>query len=379
MIPYARQEIDDGDVAAVIDVLRSDFLTQGPAVERFESAVASWCGAGNAVAVTNATAALHVAVHAAGLRAGGLLWTSPNSFVASANCALYCGADVDFVDIEGQTGNMSVAALEAKLVAAEVRGRLPDVVVPVDFGGQPCDLREMRALADRFGFAIVEDASHAIGATYRERRIGDGTFADATVFSFHPVKIITTGEGGMVLTNRDALAQECRLLRTHGITRDRARMVASPIDGPSFYQQIELGFNYRITDLQAALGMSQFARLDAFLERRHAIAARYDRELAALAVRPLTRYADRRSALHLYVVHVEERDRVFAALEAARVRANVHYIPIHLQPFYRERGFALGDFPEAERHYLHAISLPMFVGLTDDAQTAVIAALSAAL
>lgn len=371
-IPYARQSIDESDVAAVVAVLRSDFLTQGPAVERFESAVAAYCGVPHAVAVANATSALVVVLRALNVGPGSRVWTSPNSFVASANCAVLCGAEVDFVDIEPWTWNMSVAALAKKLDAAAAAGTLPHVVIPVHFAGQPCDMRAIGALARRYGFRVVEDASHAIGSTAEGERTGSCAHADAVVFSFHPVKIVTTGEGGMIVTRDAEIAERARLFRSHGVTRDPARLQTD--EGPWWYEQHELGYNVRLTDVQAALGTSQLARIDRFVARRRELAATYDRLLADTGLTlPLER-PQMRSAVHLYVVHVggddpaPRRRALFDALVDAGVRPNVHYIPIHLQPFYRARGFAPGDFPAAEAYYAGCVSLPMFADLRDDEQ-----------
>jgi UDP-4-amino-4,6-dideoxy-N-acetyl-beta-L-altrosamine transaminase len=380
MIPYGRQDISEADIGAVIDVLRSDWLTQGPAIARFEAAVADYCGVRHAVAVSNATAALHIASLAAGLKPGGLLWTSPNTFVASANCALYCGAQVDFVDIDPHSYNMSIAALEHKLARAERQGKLPDVLVPVHFAGQSCDMLRIGQLAQRYGFKVIEDASHAIGGKYRARPVGSCEFSDMAVFSFHPVKIVTTGEGGMVLTNSGELYQRLLLLRSHGITREPAAMDRES-DGAWFYQQVELGFNYRMTDLQAALGASQMTRLDEFVQRRHALAERYDRLLAGLPLSVPRQHPDSWSAFHLYVVRLRLDGRalshrqVFDALRARGIGVNLHYIPVHTQPYYRAMGFGAGDFPEAEAYYREAISLPLFYGLTDAQQDQVAAAL----
>lgn len=379
VIPYSRQSISEEDIAAVKDVLRSDFLTQGPAIPAFEEAFAARHGAEHAVAVCNATAALHIACLALGVGPGDIVWTSPISFVASANCALYCGAGVDFVDIDPRTRNMSITALEAKLGEAETRGRLPKVVIPVDFSGLPCDLAEIRALADRYGFAIVEDASHAVGATYGEAPVGAG-FADIAVFSFHPVKIITTGEGGICLTDRADIADRLRLLRSHGVTRDPALMTSEP-EGTWYYEQVELGFNYRLTDLQAALGSSQLTRLDELYRRRELLASRYDSLLLDLPLQLPVRCNDRRSSHHLYVVEVgdgdgpEPRASLFSSLRSRDILANVHYIPIHLQPYYRALGFAPGMFPAAERYYRRAITLPLFPAMTDAQQDEVVGAL----
>lgn len=384
MIPYGRQEIDQDDIDAVVAVLQSDWLTQGPTVGRFEAALAARCGAAHGVAVCNATAALHLACLAAGLGPGDRLWTSPNTFLASANCGRYCGAEVDFVDIDPATWNMDADLLEAKLEAADRLGRLPRVVVPVAFSGQSCDMARIHALSRRYGFTVIEDASHAVGASYQGRPVGSGDYADMTVFSFHPVKIVTTGEGGMVLTNRPELAARLEQLRSHGMTRDPARMT-EPSHGPWYYQQTELGFNYRITDLQAALGLSQLAKLDAFLARRRALAARYDALLADLPLTLPMRQPGAESAWHLYVVRLRlgETGRghreVFEAMRASGIGVNLHYIPVHLQPYYRALGFAPGDFPEAERYYGEAISLPLYAGLTDAEQDQVVGALHAAL
>jgi UDP-4-amino-4,6-dideoxy-N-acetyl-beta-L-altrosamine transaminase len=384
MIPYGRQDISDDDIAAVVEVLRSDWLTQGPAIERFEDTVAAYCGVRHAVAVTNATAALHIACLAAGLKPGGLLWTVPNTFVASANCGLYCGARVDFVDIDPHTYNLSIDALEHKLARAERSGDLPDVLVPVHLAGQSCDMLRIGALAERYGFRVIEDASHAIGGRYRERPVGSCEFSDMTVFSFHPVKIVTTGEGGMVLTNSSELAERLRLLRSHGITRDPALMDCVP-DGPWFYQQVALGFNYRMTDLQAALGASQMARLDSFVARRHLLADRYDRLLAGLPLGLPQHAPDAYSSLHLYVVRLQltrarvSHGQLFDGLRSLGIGVNLHYIPVHTQPYYRALGFGAGDFPVAEQYYREAISLPMFYSLSDSEQDQVVGALRALL
>jgi UDP-4-amino-4,6-dideoxy-N-acetyl-beta-L-altrosamine transaminase len=379
-IPYGRQQVDDEDVAAVVEVLRSDFLTQGPAVPAFEAAVASYCGAAHAVAANSATSSLHLACLALGVGPGDLVWTSPVTFVASANCARFCGAAVDFVDVDPVTYNLSVPALAEKLAAAEELGRLPKVVIPVHLAGTPCDMQGIRALSQRYGFKVLEDASHAIGASYGPARIGRCNLSDVAVFSFHPVKIITTGEGGLAVTNDPALAKRMALLRSHGITRDEAEM-AGPSEGGWYYQQVALGFNYRMTDLQAALGRSQLRHLDAWVDRRHAIADRYDRLLAGKVVTPRRGPASR-SALHLYVVLVPDaaaRRRAFDHLRANGVGVNVHYIPVHLQPDYRRLGFAPGQFPAAEAYYARALSLPMFPGLGEEEQDRVVDLLGSAL
>lgn len=384
MIPYGRQEITQADIDTVVEVLRSDFLTQGPMVPRFEKAVADYCGAQHAVAVNSATSALHIACLALGLGPGDRLWTSPITFVASANCGLYCGAEVDFVDIDPRTYNLCPKALERKLVEAEQQGRLPKIVVPVHLCGQPCDMQAIHALSQRFGFRIIEDASHAIGGKYRGEPIGNGRYSDITIFSFHPVKIITTAEGGMALTNDAELAERMALLRSHGITRDPAQMTHAP-DGPWYYQQIDLGFNYRMTELQAALGVSQMQRLDDYVSRRHALARRYDEQLADLPVTLPWQHPDSYSGLHLHVIRLklDQIDRthreVFEALREQGIGVNLHYIPVHTQPYYQRMGFKAGDFPEAERYYAEAISLPMYPAMTTAQQDQVITALSKAL
>lgn len=382
-IPYSRQDIDDDDRAAVQAVLRSDHLTQGPAVEAFERAFAARHGVDHAVAVSNATAGLHIGCLALDVGPGSRVWTSPNSFLASANCALYCGASVDFVDIDPTTRNMSVPALQAKLETAQQHGRLPNVLIPVDFAGLPCDLREMRALADRYGFRILEDASHATGATYLERPTGSW-WADLSVFSFHAVKIVTTAEGGMVTTQDPELARRLRLLRSHGMTRDETQMEGLS-EGPWHYEQVSLGFNYRLTDLQAALGLSQLGRLQAMQAHRARLAQHYDLLLAGLPLRLPARPAHSVSAWHLYVVELDpgrtdaSRADVFAALRAHGVGVNVHYIPIHTQPHYRRLGFKPGDFPAAEQYYAHALSLPLFPNLTEAEQQHVVKVLAQAM
>lgn len=383
MIPYGRQSISQADIEAVVAVLRSDFLTQGPAVPRFEAAVAARAGARHAVAVNSATSGLHVACLALGLGPGDLLWTSPITFVASANSALFCGAAVDFVDIDPATCNMSVAALEAKLAAAHAAGRLPKIVMPVHFAGEPCDMEPIARLAREYGFKVVEDASHAVGASYRGVPVGACAHSDIAVFSFHAVKIVTTAEGGAALTNDPALARRMALLRSHGVTREPDLMVRAP-DGPWYYEQVALGFNYRMTDMAAALGSSQLDRLDAFLELRHQRARRYDRLLAALPLTLPLRHPLNRSALHLYAVRLKdasprERRAVFERLRAAGIGVNVHYVPVHLQPHYAALGFRPGQFPEAEAYYRQAITLPLFAGLTEADQDAVVRALEEAL
>lgn len=379
-IPYGRQSISDDDIAAVVDVLKSDFLTQGPEVPKFERAIADYCGAAHGVAVNSATSALHIACLALDLGPGDIAWTTPNTFVASANCALYCGARVDFVDIDPVTLNMSPKALEEKLKAAKADGKLPKVVIPVHFSGLPCDMARIGALAGEYGFRVIEDASHAIGASDGNRKVGSCQHSDITVFSFHPVKIITTAEGGLATTQSDELAKRMQDLRSHGITRDAARMV-NPDEGPWYYEQLDLGFNYRMTEMQAALGTSQMARLDEWVARRHQIADAYDRKLAHLPLILPVRDAGSLSGLHLYVVQVDgsktdlSRRHVFEALRAAEIGVNVHYIPVHTQPYYQQNGMAGVSFPAAETYYSRCISLPMFATLSEADQDRVVAVL----
>lgn len=384
MIPYGRQDINQADIDAVLEVLQSDFLTQGPKVPEFEAKVAGHVGAKHALAVNSATSALHIACLALGLRDGDWLWTSPVTFVASANCGLYCGAKVDFVDIDPRTYNVCPKALAAKLDQAEREGRLPNVVVAVHLCGQPCDMAAIHELGQRYGFHIIEDASHAIGGKYKGEFIGNSRYSDITVFSFHPVKIITTAEGGMALTNDDALASRMNLLRSHGITRDQSLMTHEP-DGPWYYQQLDLGFNYRMTELQAALGVSQMDRLDAFVARRHELAQRYDQLLADLSVTTPWQHPDSYSGMHLYVIRLKSNSiskthgEVFESLRALGIGVNLHYIPVHTQPYYQAMGFSAEDFPEAMGYYREAISLPMFYGLKNEQQDRVIEALTSSL
>ncbi|MFT0849632.1 UDP-4-amino-4,6-dideoxy-N-acetyl-beta-L-altrosamine transaminase [Achromobacter sp. F4_2707] len=384
MIPYGRQDITQADIDAVVSVLQSDFLTQGPQVPAFEQTVANHVGAKYAVAVNSATSALHIACLALGLEQGDWLWTSPITFVASANCGLYCGAEVDFVDIDPHTYNLCPKALQDKLEIAERQGKLPKVVVAVHLCGQPCDMQAIHALAQRYGIKVIEDASHAIGGKYRNEFIGNCRYSDITVFSFHPVKIITTAEGGMALTNDAELANRMALLRSHGITREPAQMTHEA-DGPWYYQQIDLGFNYRMTELQAALGNSQMERLDQFVARRHQLANRYDDLLAGLPVTTPWQHPDSYSGLHLYVIRLQldkitrTHRQVFEALREQGIGVNLHYIPVHLQPYYQRMGFQAGDFPEAESYYAKAISLPMFQTMTEAQQDEVVAAVRKAV
>lgn len=382
-IPYGRQEISDADIAAVADVLRSDFLTQGPVGPRFEAAVAERCGAPHAVAVNSGTSALHLACLALGVGSGDCVWTSPISFVASANCALYCGADVDFVDIDPRTYCMSADRLAEKLERAKRVGRLPRVVIPVHVGGQPCDMAAIYALAQRYGFRIIEDAAQAFGGRYRGEPVGNCHYSDVAVFSFHPVKSITTAEGGIALTRDASLAARMRRLRTHGVTADAEEMSHAP-DGPWYYEQIELGFNYRMTDVQAALGLSQLQRLEAFMARRRAIASRYERLLRDMLVVTPWQHPDGTSAWHLYVVRLQlsamrrTHREVFEFMRAADVRVQLHHIPIYRHPYFARRGHDAADYPEAERYYAEAVTLPIFPGLTDAQQDEVVAALRSA-
>lgn len=384
MIPYGRQDISQQDIDAVVEVLQSDFLTQGPKVPLFEKTVAEHVGATHALAVNSATSALHIACLALGLGEGDWLWTTPITFVASANCGLYCGAQVDFVDIDPVTYNLCPKELEKKLIAAEKTGKLPKVVVPVHFSGQPCDMQAIHQLAQTYGFKIIEDASHAIGGKYQDEFIGNCRYSDITVFSFHPVKIITTAEGGLALTNDDALAEKMNLYRSHGVTRDQNLMTHEP-DGPWYYQQVELGYNYRMTELQAALGISQIERLDAFVARRHELAKRYDALLQELPVTTPWQHPDSYSGLHLYVIRLQldkidkTHRKVFEGLREQGIGVNLHYIPVHTQPYYQNMGFKQGDFPEAELYYTEAISLPMYQGLVDEQQDQVVQELITAL
>ena len=384
MIPYGRQDITQADIDAVEAVLKSDFLTQGPMVPKFEQAVANHCGASHALAVNSATSALHIACLALGLGPGDWLWTSPITFVASANCGLYCGAQIDFVDIDARTYNMCPQALARKLEQAESEGRLPKVLVPVHLCGQPCDMKSIHALGQRYGFKILEDASHAIGGKYKGEPVGNCRYSDITVFSFHPVKIITTAEGGMALTNSADLANKMALFRSHGITRDQGQMTHET-DGPWYYQQIELGYNYRMTELQAALGVSQMDRLESYVTRRHDLASRYDALLAALPITTPWQHLDSYSGLHLYVIRLQlhqvkhSHQQVFESLREQGVGVNLHYIPVHTHPYYQAMGFKPGDFPEAQRYYSEAISLPLFPTMTESDQNEVAIAIREAI
>lgn len=380
MIYYGKQSINEADIKAVVDVLQSDFLTQGPVLERFEKKVAEYCGAKYAVAVTNATSALHIACRAAGLGKGDVLWTSPITFTASANCGRYCGADVDFVDIDAATYNMSVDELSNKLQESKAAGRLPKVVVPVHLAGQSCDMKRIHELSVEYGFTVLEDASHAIGADYLDTRVGSCAYSDMAVFSFHPVKIITTGEGGMVLTNNEDLYKKLCLYRSHGITRDASLMTHEP-DGPWYYQQIDLGYNYRMTEIQAALGFSQMDRLDEFVDRRRYLVNRYNELLQDLPVVIPQVLEGANPSWHLYMVRVDfskaKQDKVqfFAEMKKRGIVLNLHYIPVHTQPYYQKLGFKQGDFPKSEKYYEEIFTLPLYYALTEEQQDDVVAAL----
>lgn len=384
MIPYGRQNISEEDIQSVVDILRSDYLTQGPVLPLFEQAISTYVHSKYAVAVTSGTAALHVACLALGLGQGDWLWTSPNTFVASANCGLYCGAKIDFVDIDPQTFNMSTSALALKLKQAEKKGMLPKVIIPVHFAGQSCDMKEIARLAKQYGFFVIEDACHAIGGAYQGEPIGCCQYSDIAVFSFHPVKIITTGEGGMAVTNQKLLAEKMVSFRRHGITRDENKMTQES-EGGWYYQQIELGFNYRMTELQAALGLNQLKRLDEFVERRHLLQQRYEELLQELPlIRPFQSESCY-SSLHLYPVKIEldkiknTHKQVFSELRENEIGVNVHYIPVHTQPYYQNLGFQQGDFPLAEEYYSKAISLPLFYDMTFEQQDQVVKTLAKVL
>lgn len=381
MIYYGHQHITEKDIQAVERVLHSDWLTQGPAIEAFEKKVANYCGAKYAVAVTNATSALHIACKAAGLGEGDVLWTSPITFTASANCGRYCGADVDFVDIDDKTYNMSVAELRHKL---ETAVKKPKVVIPVHLAGQSCDMEAIKALADEYGFKIIEDASHATGADYKNTKVGSCRYSDMTVFSFHPVKIVTTGEGGIVLTNNKELYEKLKLYRSHGITRD-SDLMTQEADGPWYYQQIELGFNYRMTDMQAALGCSQMDSLDEFVARRRYLVKRYNEKLKGLPLRIPYQDEATNPSWHIYIIMVDftkvklSKKEIFARMRDRGIVLNLHYIPVHTQPYYQKLGFHKGDFPVSEKYYEEAITLPLYYDLTDEQQDEVIEALKEVL
>jgi len=384
MIPYGRQDISKEDIAEVVETLKSDFLTQGPKTPLFEKIVADYCGSKYGIAANSATSALHIACLALGLTKGDSLWTSPNSFVASANCGLYCGAKIDFVDIDPLTYNLSTEALEKKLIQAKQDNKLPKIVIPVHFAGQSCDMQKIHSLGKEYGFKIIEDASHAIGGSYLKNKIGMCEYSDITVFSFHPVKIITTAEGGLATTNDRGLFESMQLFRTHGVTRD-PKLMTKETEGAWYYQQVDLGFNYRMTELQAALGISQMRRLDEFVNKRNILKNRYDQLLSELPVIKPHQSNNITSALHLYPIQIDtnktkvSRHKVFDSLKKGGIGVNVHYIPIHTQPYYQEMGFAYGDFPIAETYYSNAISLPLFSQMSSEEQNKVVTTLSKAL
>jgi len=384
MIPYGKQDIDQADIESVINVLQSDFLTQGPQVPLFEKKVSDYCGSEFGVAFNSATSALHIACLALGLGKGDCLWTSPNSFVASANCGLYCGAKVDFVDIDPRTYNLSTEELEKKLIQAKRDNKLPKIVIPVHFAGQSCNMKKIHTLSQEYGFKIIEDASHAIGGKYLDQPIGGCQYSDITVFSFHPVKIITTAEGGLATTNDGVLSERMQLFRSHGVTRD-PELMTKKAEGGWYYQQVELGFNYRMTELQAALGVSQMERLDEFVDLRHKCQIRYDEFLKNLPVVTPYQDLDSYSALHLYPIQIQTdkvkntRKEIFEALRKNNIGVNVHYIPVHTQPYYENLGFKKGDFRNAESYYESAISIPLFHAMTFEQQDQVIVALEKVL
>jgi len=384
MIPYGKQDINQADIDSVVNVLKSDFLTQGPQVPLFEKTVSDYCGSEYAVVANSATSALHIACMALNLGKGDYLWTSPNTFVASANCGLYCGAQVDFVDIDPLTYNLSSLELEKKLIQAKQDNKLPKIVIPVHFAGQSCDMQKIHSLSKEYGFKIIEDASHAIGGKYLDQPIGGCQYSDITVFSFHPIKIITTAEGGLATTNDKELLTRMQLFRSHGVTRD-PELMNKETEGGWYYQQVELGFNYRMTELQAALGVSQMERLDEFVALRHQRQVRYDKLLKGLPIVVPYQSLDSYSALHLYPIQLEleniskSHTQVFDELRQKGLGVNLHYIPVHIQPYYEKMGFSRGDFPEAEKYYSRAISIPIFQGLTIEIQDEVVNALKKVL
>ena len=370
MIPYAKQSITEQDIDAVVQVLRSDFITQGPIVSQFEKAVADYCSAQYSIAVSNGTAALHLACLALGVSSGDIVWTSPNTFVASANCALYCGAVVDFVDIDSITYNMSLEALKKKLQDAQQNDCLPKVLIAVHFAGQSCEMKEIKALSEQYGFMIIEDAAHALGGDYLGQKIGSCLYSHITSVSFHPAKMVTTGEGGMLLTNESELAYSIEQLRSHGITKNTENMTHESY-GDWYYQQLNLGFNYRITDLQAALGLSQLQRLNEFVNKRRQLVQSYNTQLAGLSITIPWQHPDSQSCWHLYVIRLKlkkitkNRKEVFDQLRQSGIGVHVHYIPVHTQPYYQQLGFNRGDFPESETYYEEALTLPLYVDLTE--------------
>lgn len=370
IIPYGRQNVSQKDINSVLNVLKSDFLTQGPIVHQFEKRVSEYCGAKYAVACNSATSALHIACLSLGVGEGDIVWTSPISFVASSNCALYCNAEVDFVDIDPITYNMSLEALEQKLVFAKQNNRLPKVVIPVHLAGQSCEMAEIYSLSKKYGFKIIEDASHAIGGSYKGKPVGNCEFSDIAVFSFHPVKIITTCEGGMCLTNDPVLANLLNRYHSHGITRQASEMTKAP-DGPWYYEQLDLGLNYRMNEVQAALGLSQMDRLDEFVKERRILAQKYNELLKEFDIQIPKQHKDTNSSWHLYIIRVKKSNKinhkqVFEKLRAAGILVNLHYIPIYRQPYYKKLGFNKQGFEESEKYYGEAISIPIFPGLTND-------------
>ena len=381
MIPYGRQDVTQADIDAVVEALQSDFLTQGPQVQKFEKAVAKYCNAKHAIAVNSATSALHLACLSLGLKKGDWLWTSSITFVASANCGLYCGAKVDFVDIDPATYNLCPKALKKKLIHAKKVGRLPKIVIPVHLCGQACDMKAIHALSEEYNFKIIEDASHAIGGKYLNKAVGNCKYSDITIFSFHPVKIITTGEGGMALTNSTRLAERLSLLRSHGITRDPSQMTHEA-DGEWYYQQVDLGFNYRMTDIQAALGLSQLERLDDYVSRRHELAIRYNEMLKDLPLVIPYQHNDGYSSFHLYIIRLKNRNKhkqIFEYLRKDKIGVNLHYIPVHTQPYYRQMDIEFTDLEQSESYYKDAISLPLYPAMTEQQQDFVIESLCEAL
>ena len=377
MIPYGKQDVSDDDIQAVVDVLKSDFLTQGPVVPLFENAITEYCSVKHAVAVNSATSALHIACLSLDVGQGDIVWTSPITFVASANCAIYCGATIDFVDIDHETYNISVIALEEKLKVAEISGTLPKVVIPVHLSGQSCDMVKIKILSEKYGFKIIEDGSHAIGAKYLNEQVGNCKYSDICVFSFHPVKIITTGEGGICLTNSDEIASRLNRLRSHGVVRHPSEL-ENRADGPWYYEQIELGFNYRMTDIQAALGLSQLKRLEEFISKRHIIADKYNESLIEDWITLPYQHPDTFSSFHLYIVRINKTEKaishlqLFERLRNAGIWVNLHYIPVYRQPYYKKIGFNLIDFPNAEAYYKEAISLPIYSTFSQEQQDEVV-------
>lgn len=377
MIPYGKQEITQSDIDSVVEVLKSDFLTQGPVVPVFEEHIKNFCGSKYAVATNSATSSLHSACHALGVSKGDIVWTSANTFVASSNCAIYCGATVDFIDIDPRSFNICLNKLESKLILAKKSGKLPKVVIPVHLTGQSCDMKKIYELSLTYSFKIIEDASHSIGSKYLDKYVGSCDYSDITIFSFHPVKIITTGEGGVATTNDENLAEKLNLFRSHGITRDSELMRKHP-DGPWYYEQIDIGYNYRMTELQAALGISQLERIESMISKRHLIANEYDKKLSNLPLRVPWQDKKSHSSYHLYVIrlnlnqiNISHRD-FFIEMRNEDILVNLHYIPVYFHPYYKKLGFKEGHCPEAEKYYADAVSIPMFPTLTDKDQNKVI-------